>query len=71
MRRHREIDFGLARAICKQLGIPPPAAPAEPTSPRRREARVPSKGGRARATLDDVKEAPMVVTLTGPEIAGS
>jgi hypothetical protein len=31
---------------------------------------VPSKGG-ARATLDDVKEAPMVVTLTGPEIAGS
>jgi hypothetical protein len=32
---------------------------------------VPSKGGRARATLDDVKEAPMRVTLTGPEIAGS
>jgi mRNA interferase HicA len=25
--RHREIDFGLARAICKQLGIPPPAGP--------------------------------------------
>jgi mRNA interferase HicA len=25
--RHREIDFGLARAICKQLGIPPPASP--------------------------------------------
>jgi mRNA interferase HicA len=25
--RHREIDFGLARAICKQVGIPPPAGP--------------------------------------------
>lgn len=22
--RHREIDFALARAICKQLGVPPP-----------------------------------------------
>jgi mRNA interferase HicA len=25
--RHREIDFALARAICKQLGVPPPAGP--------------------------------------------
>jgi len=22
--RHREIDFGLARKICRQLGVPPP-----------------------------------------------
>jgi mRNA interferase HicA len=25
--RHREIDFGLARSICKQLGVPPPTGP--------------------------------------------
>jgi hypothetical protein len=25
--RHREIDFGLARAICKQLDVPPPTGP--------------------------------------------
>ena len=25
--RHREIDYGLARAICKQLGIPVPRGP--------------------------------------------
>ena len=23
--RHREIDFGLARKICAQLGVPPPS----------------------------------------------
>jgi predicted RNA binding protein YcfA (HicA-like mRNA interferase family) len=23
--RHREIDFGLARKICRQLGVSPPA----------------------------------------------
>ncbi len=22
--RHRELDYGLARSICKQLGVPPP-----------------------------------------------
>lgn len=25
--RHREIAFGLARKICKDLGIPPPVGP--------------------------------------------
>jgi len=25
--RHREIDYALARAICKQLGIPVPRGP--------------------------------------------
>lgn len=25
--RHREIDFGLARKICKDIGIPPPSGP--------------------------------------------
>jgi hypothetical protein len=25
--RHREVDFGLARAICRQLGISPPSGP--------------------------------------------
>ncbi|MDQ3933953.1 MAG: type II toxin-antitoxin system HicA family toxin [Actinomycetota bacterium] len=25
--RHREIAYGLARKICKDLGIPPPAGP--------------------------------------------
>jgi mRNA interferase HicA len=25
--RHREIDFTLARAICRQLAIPPPPGP--------------------------------------------
>jgi hypothetical protein len=25
--RHREIDFRLARTICKQLGLPPPPGP--------------------------------------------
>jgi hypothetical protein len=25
--RHREIDFRLARAICRQLGVPPPDGP--------------------------------------------
>jgi hypothetical protein len=25
--RHREIGYGLARKICKDLGIPPPSGP--------------------------------------------
>jgi mRNA interferase HicA len=25
MPRHREIDYGLARKICRQLAVPPPA----------------------------------------------
>jgi predicted RNA binding protein YcfA (HicA-like mRNA interferase family) len=25
--RHREIDFGLARKICRQLAVEPPAGP--------------------------------------------
>jgi len=25
--RHREIDFGLARKICRQLGVQPPTGP--------------------------------------------
>ena len=25
--RHREIDFALARKICRDLGIPPPSGP--------------------------------------------
>lgn len=25
--RHREIDYGLARKICRQLEIPPPTGP--------------------------------------------
>jgi len=25
--RHREIDYRLARSICKQLGVPPPEGP--------------------------------------------
>jgi predicted RNA binding protein YcfA (HicA-like mRNA interferase family) len=25
--RHREVDYRLARSICKQLGVPPPEGP--------------------------------------------
>jgi mRNA interferase HicA len=28
--RHREIDYGLARKICRQLGVPPPTVRSRP-----------------------------------------
>ncbi|MGI8902420.1 MAG: type II toxin-antitoxin system HicA family toxin [Solirubrobacteraceae bacterium] len=52
--RHREFGTGLVRAICKQLGVPPPAAPAEkpgnwaPT-PDRRAGRQPRRRWRRRS----------------------